>query len=677
MDVSPIPIPRQRTRKVDNMRSISDNIHGYVTLGPHLWSVVDTKHFQRLRHLKQLGVTYYVWPGASHNRFEHSLGVAYLARQMVVHLKDAQPELGITDRDVKCVELAGLCHDLGHGPWSHVWDGTYIPKALKAGFLPKDRNWQHEDASEMMFDDMMTQYNLDIPPQDVEFIKALIAGDPARCSDEKPFLFEIVANKRNGIDVDKFDYIARDTRAIGENQNISLTRLINSARVIENQICYDSKDANQIYELCYTRFSLHKRIYNHKTAKAIENMMVDAMLAAEPYLKIARHIDDPKRYLGLTDDIRTEIQRSQAPELLESQKLLERIQKRDLYRCVDYKVFDWEHRELLEEHITAAGIVAEAKRECYARVGQPASGLDSEIDNEDDSITLEDIRDLTPDKVFVTFSTMHYGMKDKNPLDFVKFYPKHRPNLALNVKRGDLSLLMPKVFGEVLLRVYTKEFRFYGIVQAGYRKLIDRIRHMTEPTSIDIQGSESDGIPELPSTPRTFTRVSSFNKSFSTGAEPGDSSENGSPFLNQFTTVGKSYGKSPVFPTSPTRVLAPRPISALGPKSDVEPSETENHPKGVYRLLHAPTSPTTAKSKPNTPVASIGGGNNSPQSAPGGDSTGVGDNNMAIALPSGNLSPSRGLRSSKRAREDRGAGHGSKAKEQPVSSSTPNKRKKV
>jgi HD superfamily phosphohydrolase len=56
-------------------------------------------------------------------------GVAYLAGLMVMHLKNAQPKLGITDRDVKCVELAGLCHDLGHGPWSHVWDSAYIPIA--------------------------------------------------------------------------------------------------------------------------------------------------------------------------------------------------------------------------------------------------------------------------------------------------------------------------------------------------------------------------------------------------------------------------------------------------------------------------------------------------------------------------------------------------------------------
>ena len=114
------------------------------------------------------------------------------------------------------------------------------------------------------------------------------------------------------------------------------------------------------------------------------------------------------------------------------------------------------------------------------RSGQPDAGFDPEIDDEDDEITLEDISDLTPDKVIVTFSTMHYGMKDKNPLDFVKFYSKNRPNgmsyygwiIPNNInisnhylecrhaKRGDLSLLMPKEFAEVLLRVYTKDVRY-------------------------------------------------------------------------------------------------------------------------------------------------------------------------------------------------------------------------
>lgn len=109
------------------------------------------RQFQRLRAIKQLGTSYYVWPGGCHNRFEHCIGeflsslfrsnesltnmgcmlpgVSHLARKVASILQEKQPELHITDRDVECVEIAGLCHDLGHGPWSHVWDGMFIPIA--------------------------------------------------------------------------------------------------------------------------------------------------------------------------------------------------------------------------------------------------------------------------------------------------------------------------------------------------------------------------------------------------------------------------------------------------------------------------------------------------------------------------------------------------------------------
>jgi len=113
---------------------------------------------------------------------------------MVKHLKDQQPELGITDRDVECVQLAGLCHDLGHGPFSHVWDGQFIPVALSVTLvhysqslisltkqLSPGKHWKHEDASEMMFDDLVAKNNIDLPENDILFIKALIAGDPSRC----------------------------------------------------------------------------------------------------------------------------------------------------------------------------------------------------------------------------------------------------------------------------------------------------------------------------------------------------------------------------------------------------------------------------------------------------------------------------------------------------------------
>jgi len=114
----------------------------------------------------------------------------------------------------------------------------------------------------------------------------------------------------------------------------SQPRIINSARVLDNQICYDIKDVNLIYNICETRFKLHKMVYNHKAgkhasrhcipmfglpthvvslAKAIEYMIIDALIAAEPHLHIAEQVFDPDRYLHLTDDIMTRIEASTDP----------------------------------------------------------------------------------------------------------------------------------------------------------------------------------------------------------------------------------------------------------------------------------------------------------------------------------------------------------------------------
>lgn len=95
-------------------KHINDSVHGGMNLEPALVAVVDTPQFQRLRLIRQLGVTEHVYPSGTHNRFEHCLGVAHLAGRMAVTLRNLRPDL-VTNRDVTCVKLAGLCHDLGTG----------------------------------------------------------------------------------------------------------------------------------------------------------------------------------------------------------------------------------------------------------------------------------------------------------------------------------------------------------------------------------------------------------------------------------------------------------------------------------------------------------------------------------------------------------------------------------
>ncbi|KAI0368467.1 HD-domain/PDEase-like protein [Pilatotrama ljubarskyi] len=476
-----------------SVRRFKDSIHDYLPFGPTICAIIDTPQFQRLRHIKQLGTSYYVWPGASHNRFEHCLGVAYLAQTLAMHLKDSQPSLGITQRDVQCVTIAGLCHDLGHGPWSHVWDNMFIPSILP------DKKWCHEDASRMMFDALLEENELELAPDDAAFVKALIMGEMSMCTKpEKPFLFQIVANKRNGLDVDKFDYIARDSHAIDQKSNLSLTRLIYSSRVIDNEICYDIKDANQIFEICHTRMSLHKRIYTHKTAKAIEYMIVDALTKAEPVMHIANRLDNPREYLYLTDHIQVEVEASKDPRLAEAQAILHRIRVRDLYKAVDFKVFPWHCKDGLRETFTPQSVVNAFKRLYKGR--KTLKHVSADI-SELDLVKEEDANALGPEHVIIEVTARHHGMGNLNPLGFVKFYSKHNPNKGVEANPDDVSVTLPSSFGEIMLRVYTREPRFFGLVQLGYREVLRDFEIPPAPPSRDATtepDEEGAGAVDLP-----------------------------------------------------------------------------------------------------------------------------------------------------------------------------------
>jgi hypothetical protein len=106
--------------------TFNDPIHGNIAMGGLCLRIIDTKEFQRLRNLKQLGTCDYVYPGATHSRFSHSIGVGYYAETLLKNLKANQHYLDITPVDILCVKVAGLCHDLGHGAYSHVFEVSHL-----------------------------------------------------------------------------------------------------------------------------------------------------------------------------------------------------------------------------------------------------------------------------------------------------------------------------------------------------------------------------------------------------------------------------------------------------------------------------------------------------------------------------------------------------------------------
>ena len=108
-------------KKKDKCTLIFDNIHGYIEVDNIALSIIDTPEFQRLRHIHQGGVLYYVFPTANHSRFEHSIGTYHLAKKIINNIRSKQPELGITDEIVKVISIAGLCHDMGHVMYSHLF----------------------------------------------------------------------------------------------------------------------------------------------------------------------------------------------------------------------------------------------------------------------------------------------------------------------------------------------------------------------------------------------------------------------------------------------------------------------------------------------------------------------------------------------------------------------------
>jgi deoxynucleoside triphosphate triphosphohydrolase SAMHD1 len=327
---------------------IFDPIHGNIEITSKCLRIIDTLEFQRLRNIKQLGACEYVFPGATHNRFSHSIGTFYLAQKLIKHIKNNQPELNIINDDIESIEIAALCHDLGHGPFSHLFD-NYCLKENENNLN------EHEYRSVAILELISEKYNIEI---NLEKIKKMIIPN----KDETHFLYQIVSNPISGLDVDKFDYIARDTFFLGLEYSFNCDRLIHFTKIINNQLCFPEKLALNIYELYRIRYKLYREIYNHPVVSAIEFMIADILKEQNI------NINNLDQFCKLTDSI------------VYQHPIYQKIQERNLYKL--------ESQEIMND--------------------------------------MENVNYINPERKIIQILKLGYNKENKNPIKNINFYKNNK-----------------------------------------------------------------------------------------------------------------------------------------------------------------------------------------------------------------------------------------------------------
>ncbi|XP_053308806.1 deoxynucleoside triphosphate triphosphohydrolase SAMHD1-like [Spea bombifrons] len=308
----------------------------------------------------------------------------------------------------------------------------------------------HEEASIKLFDYLIEKNNLvqDFEksglqlPDDTDFIKQLIIGysdseTAYKGRAEKTFLYEIVANKTTGIDVDKWDYFARDCHHLGINSSFDTKRFLTFAWVCEvdnrKQICIRDKEVDDLYEMFHTRYNLHRRAYQHKVVKVIEEMITDALIIANNHMEgyfgkkiaISETVDDMEAFVKVTDYILNYILNSTDENLSPAREILERLQRRQLFPYVGQKRLKHDITDIDEDSICRK-IAAKCN-------GDPR---------------LEDIA--------VNVITIDYGMKDKDPIDNMRFYKKGSAE-ATKLSKSKIIQLLPKHFRQRFIYVFIKK----------------------------------------------------------------------------------------------------------------------------------------------------------------------------------------------------------------------------
>ncbi|WP_099210779.1 HD domain-containing protein [Thermococcus henrietii] len=243
---------------------IHDGIHGSMKVTGVILELVKTPEFQRLRHIRQLGLAYLVYPGANHSRFEHSLGTWHIAKRL-------SDEVGLDEDESLLLQVGALLHDIGHGPLSHTFEGIY-------------RHYVKERDHMRLGQDIITGRINITGDEDGGKIPEILENhgiEPREVADlilgraKKPYLGQML---HGGVDVDQLDYLIRDAHYTGVAHGIiDLERLLKVLEIHDDELVVDEKGVEAVEGMMVARSLMYSRVYFHHTVKIAEGMLTRAL----------------------------------------------------------------------------------------------------------------------------------------------------------------------------------------------------------------------------------------------------------------------------------------------------------------------------------------------------------------------------------------------------------------
>ncbi|MCE3280007.1 MAG: superfamily phosphohydrolase [Bacteroidetes bacterium] len=240
----------------NKLKIFNDPIYGFVSI-PYeiIYDLIDHPWFQRLRRIKQLGLTNLVYPGALHTRFHHAMGAMHLMGQAIEVLRSKNHT--ITEEEAKGVTIAILLHDIGHGPFSHALEHSIV------------NNINHEDISELLMSRLNEEFNGELS----------LAIRIFQNKYKKKFLHQLVSSQ---LDMDRLDYLKRDSFFTGVSEGVvSSDRIIKMLNVVNDELAIEAKGIYSIEKFIIARRLMYWQVYLHKTVLSAENLLVNILTRAK------------------------------------------------------------------------------------------------------------------------------------------------------------------------------------------------------------------------------------------------------------------------------------------------------------------------------------------------------------------------------------------------------------